>query len=65
MTKQITEEEKTLLIESKIRTCALMQETLENYLLEEKDQDVIKQYQDAIQEYENTIYALRVFQQTL
>jgi hypothetical protein len=65
MTKQITEEEKTLLIESKIRTCVLMQETLEGYLLEEKDQDVIKQYQDAIQEYEDTIYALRVFQQTL
>ena len=64
MTKEMTEEEKTLLIESKIRTCVVMQETLEGYLLEETDLDMIKQYQDGIQEYRSIIDALEVFKET-
>jgi len=64
MTKEMTEEEKTLLIESKIRTCVVMQETLEGYLLEETDPDTIKQYQDGIQEYISIINALEVFKET-
>lgn len=64
MTKEITEEEKTLLVESKIRTCTLMQEVLESYLLEETDLDVIKQYQDGIEEYKSIINALKAFKET-
>ena len=64
MTKEITEEEKSLLVESKIRTCTLMQEVLESYLLEETDLDVIKQYQDGIEEYKNIINALKAFKET-
>ena len=64
MTKEMTKEEKTLLIESKIRTCAVMQETLEGYLLEETDTDLIKQYEDGIQEYKSIINALEVFKET-
>jgi hypothetical protein len=65
MVKEITEEEKGLLIESKIRTCTIMQENLEAYLLEETDLDIIKQYEDSIEEYKNTIEALKVFKETL
>jgi len=64
MTKEITEEEKSLLVESKIRTCTLMQEVLESYLLEETDLDMIKQYQDGIEEYKNIINALKAFKET-
>ena len=64
MTKEITDEEKSLLVESKIRTCTLMQEVLESYLLEEIDVDVIKQYQDGIEEYKNIINALKAFKET-
>jgi hypothetical protein len=64
MTKEITDEEKSLLVESKIRTCTLMQEVLESYLLEETDLDVIKQYQDGIEEYKNIINALKAFKET-
>ena len=64
MTKEITEEEKTLLVESKIRTCTLMQEVLESYLLEETDLEVIKQYQDGIEEYKSIINALEAFKET-
>jgi hypothetical protein len=64
MTKEITDEEKSLLVESKIRTCTLMQEALESYLLEETDVDVIKQYQDGIEEYKNIINALKAFKET-
>jgi len=64
MTKEITEEEKSLLVESKIRTCTLMQEVLESYLLEETDLDMIKQYQDGIEEYKSIINALRAFKET-
>jgi hypothetical protein len=64
MTKEITDEEKSLLVESKIRTCTLMQEVLESYLLEETDVDVIKQYQDGIEEYKNIINALKAFKET-
>ena len=65
MTKEITEEEKSLLVESKIRTCTLMQEVLESYLLEETDLDMIKQYQDGIEEYKNIINALEVFKRNV
>ena len=61
MTKEVTQEEKSLLVESKIRTCTLMQEVLETYLLEEIDLDTIKQYQDGIEEYKNIINALQAF----
>ncbi len=61
MTKELTQEEKGLIVESKIRTCTLMQEVLENYLLEEADLDMIKQYQDGIEEYKNVINALQEF----
>jgi len=61
MTKELTQEEKSLLVESKIRTCILMQEVLESYLLEETDLDVIKQYQDGIEEYKSIINALKAF----
>lgn len=64
MAKEITEEEKSLLVESKIRTCTLMQEVLESYLLEETDLDMIKQYQDGIEEYKSIINALRAFKET-
>jgi hypothetical protein len=64
MTKEITDEEKSLLVESKIRTCTLMQEVLESYLLEETDVDMIKQYQDGIEEYKNIINALKAFKET-
>ena len=64
MTNEITGEEKNLLVESKIRTCTLMQEVLESYLLEETDVDVIKQYQDGIEEYKNIINALKAFKET-
>ena len=65
MTKEITEEEKSLLVESKVRTCTLMQEVLESYLLEETDLDMIKQYQDGIEEYKNIINALEVFKRNM
>jgi len=65
MTKWLTQEEKTLLVESKIRTCTLMQEVLESYLLEETDLDVIKQYQDGIEEYKNIINAFQSFKVSL
>jgi Asp/Glu/hydantoin racemase len=65
MPKEITEEEKTLLVESKLRTCMLMQESLENYVLEETDPDVIKQYQDSIEEYKNIIEVLKVFKENM
>jgi len=64
MTKELTQEEKTLLVESKIRTCTLMQEVLESYLLEETDLEVIKQYQDGIEEYKSIINALEAFKET-
>jgi hypothetical protein len=64
MTKELTQEEKTLLVESKIRTCTLMQEVLESYLLEETDLDMIKQYQDGIEEYKSIINALKAFKET-
>lgn len=65
MPKEITEEEKTLLVESKLRTCMLMQESLENYVLEETDPDAIKQYQDSIEEYKNIIEVLKVFKENM
>jgi hypothetical protein len=61
MTNEITREEKSLLVESKIRTCTLMQETLENYLLEETDLEMTEQYQNSIEEYKNIIKALQAF----
>lgn len=65
MPKEITEEEKTLLVESKLRTCMLMQESLESYVLEETDPDIIKQYQDSIEEYKNIIEVLKVFKENM
>jgi Asp/Glu/hydantoin racemase len=65
MPKEITEEEKTLLVESKLRTCMLMQESLESYVLEETDPDIIKQYQDSIEEYKNVIEVLKVFKENM
>lgn len=65
MTKEVTQEEKSLLVESKIRTCTLMQEVLESYLLEETDIDMIKQYQDGIEEYKNIINALKAFKRNM
>ena len=65
MPKEITEEEKTLLVESKLRTCMLMQESLESYVLEETDPDIIKQYQDSIEEYKNIIKVLKVFKENM
>jgi biopolymer transport protein ExbD len=64
MSKEITEEEKTLLVESKLRTCELMQQALESYVLEETDPDVVRQYQDSIEEYKNIIEVLKVFKET-
>jgi hypothetical protein len=65
MPKEITEEEKTLLVESKLRTCMLMQESLEGYVLEETDPNIIKQYQDSIEEYKNIIEVLKVFKENM
>jgi hypothetical protein len=65
MTNEITEEEKVLLVESKIRTCILMQETLENYLLEETDLEMIEQYENGIEEYKNIINALQAFRENM
>ena len=64
MTKEITDEEKSLLVESKIRTCTLMQEVLESYLLEETDLEMINHYQDSVEEYKNIINALKAFKET-
>lgn len=42
-----------------------MQEVLESYLLEETDLDMIKQYQDSIEEYKNTINTLEVYKRNM
>lgn len=65
MTKEITDEEKSLLVESKIRTCILMQETIESYLLEETDLEIINQYQKDIEDYKSIINALQEFRKNM
>jgi len=65
MPKEITQEEKTFLVESKLRTCVLMQQSLESYMLDETDPDVVKEYQDSIEEYKSIIEALEVFKENM
>lgn len=65
MSNELTQEEKSLLVKSKIRTCTLMQEVLESYLLEETDLDIIKQYQDGIEECKNIINSFKEFQEKI
>lgn len=65
MTNELTQEEKISLVESKIRTCTLMKESLENYLIDETDLEIIKQYTDGIEEYTNTINTLKVVKETM
>lgn len=65
MAKEIIPEEKILLVESKIRTCTLMQEVLETYLLEETDLGMLKEYQDSVEEYKSIINAFEAFKRNM
>jgi tRNA A37 N6-isopentenylltransferase MiaA len=64
MTNELTQEEKTSLVESKIRTCATMQESLESYVVEETEQALKEAYRIKAEDYKNIIKALEVFKET-
>ena len=64
MANELTREEKISLVESKIRTCATMQESLESYVLEETDQILKEAYTIKAEHYKNIIKALEVFKET-
>ena len=64
MANELTREEKISLVESKIRTCATMQESLESYVLEETDQILKEAYTIKAEDYKNIIKALEVFKET-
>ena len=64
MTNKLTREEKVSLVESKIRTCAIMQESLQSYSLEETEQALKEAYRNKAEDYKNIIKALEVFKET-
>lgn len=64
MAKELTREEKISLVESKIRTCATMQESLESYVLQETEQELKEAYATKAEDYKNIIKALEVFKET-
>lgn len=64
MSNELTREEKVLLVESKIRTCTTMQESMETYALEETDLEIAQKYRDKAEDYKNIINVLKVFKET-
>jgi hypothetical protein len=64
MTNGLTREEKVLLVESKVRTCTMMQESLESYSLEETELALKEVYRSKAEDYKNIIKALEVFKET-
>lgn len=64
MSNELTHEEKVLLVESKIRTCTAMQESMETYALEETDLEIAQEYRDNVEDYKNIINVLKVFKET-
>jgi hypothetical protein len=64
MTNELTQEEKISVVESKIRTCATMQESLESYVVEETEQVLKEAYRIKAEDYKNIIKALEVFKET-
>ena len=64
MSNELTQEEKVLLVESKIRTCTAMQESMETYALEEPDLEIAQKYRDKVEDYKNIINVLKVFKET-
>jgi hypothetical protein len=65
MSNELTREEKVLLVESKIRTCVTMQESMETYALEETDLETAQGYRDKVEDYKNIINVLKVFKETM
>ena len=65
MSSELTREEKVLLVESKIRTCTTMQESMETYALEETDLEIAQGYRDKVEDYKNIINVLKVFKETM
>jgi hypothetical protein len=64
MSNELTREEKILLVESKIRTCTTMQESIETYVIEETDLEIAQEYRDKVEDYKNIINVLKVFKET-
>jgi len=64
MSNELTREEKIAQVESKIRTCIGMQESMEVYALEEPDLEIAQQYRDKVEDYKNIINVLKVFKET-
>jgi uncharacterized protein YaeQ len=64
MSNELTREEKIAQVESKIRTCTTMQESMEVYALEETDLEIAQQYKDKVEDYKNIINVLKVFKET-
>lgn len=64
MSYELTQEEKVLLVESKIRTCTAMQESMETYASEEADLGTAQEYRDKAEDYRNIINVLKVFKET-
>jgi hypothetical protein len=65
MSNELTREEKVLLVESKIRTCTTMQESIETYVIEETDLEIAQGYRDKVEDYKNIINVLKVFKETM
>jgi hypothetical protein len=64
MSNELTQEEKVSLVESKIRTCTTMQESMEIYASEEIDSEIAQGYRDKVEDYKNIINVLKVFKET-
>jgi hypothetical protein len=64
MSNELTQEEKIAQVESKIRTCTTMQESMEVYASEESDLEVAQMYRDKVEDYKNIINVLKVFKET-
>ena len=64
MSNELTREDKISLVESKIRTCATMQESMEIYASEEADLEIAQGYRDKVEDYKNIINVLKVFKET-
>jgi hypothetical protein len=64
MSNELTQEEKIAQVESKIRTCTTMQESMEIYASEENDPEIAQRYRDKIEDYKNIINVLKVFKET-
>jgi hypothetical protein len=64
MSNELTREEKIAQVESKIRTCTTMQESMEVYALEEIDLEIAQEYRDKVEDYKNAINALKAFKET-